>query len=178
MTDGIREQLILFCMSAYTGALMALAYDFIRIIRNVKKFRTIWIWIQDITYWVCFGYVFYHLLLNYNFGGVRAYAYLSVVLGMALYFFTVSRCFVKYTSLFLTKIVNTLLKILKLLCKPIKLLGKKLNEKIGKKMREWHKEHKAKGQRRKEERQHRKEERRRDVSAAEAVREERMTTEL
>lgn len=208
MTEEIREQLVLFCMSAYMGAVMAFAYDFIRILRNVKKYKTVWIWIQDIVYWICFGYVFYMLLLKYNFGGIRAYTYLGILIGMAVYFLTLSRLFVKYASILILKVANTLLKILKLASKPIKLIINKFNQTIGKKMSEWHIEQKVKRQQEKEERKHRKEEhlrqegrhrkgkhlrqeeRRRKgrhliqeeqpqgVSVREAGREERMTTEL
>lgn len=168
MTEQIREQLILFFMAVYTGIAMAFIYDFIRIIRNVKKVNALWIWGQDIFYWIAFVYVAYSLFLKYNFGGIRGYAFLGIILGMSLYFATVSKIFVKYASIIIVKFLNTFIKALKFIWKPIK-LGLLLIQKNVNKVIRWHR-------RREEKRIREKMERQQKESAEEAGRKEKVTT--
>lgn len=169
MTEQIREQLTLFGMAISTGLAMAFVYDFIRIFRIVRKSKNIWVWIQDVIYWLVFGYVVYGLLLKYNYGGIRGYAFLGIVVGMALYSLTISRFFVKYMSLLFEKILNTLLKALKILWKPIKLGISRLQNKFSRVI-EWRRE-------RKQEKKCKKEEEQQDVQAREARRKGVETTE-
>lgn len=170
MTDQIREQLILFLMAIYTGSVMACVYDFIRIARRVKKVSELWVWIQDILYWIVFGYIAYKLLLQYNFGEIRWYALGGIILGMSLYFATVSRVFVKYVSIIIVKFIYVLTKILKFVWKPIK-LGLSLISKEIDRVMQWHRQIKEKRIQEKAARQQ-------EESAREADKEEEVTTGL
>lgn len=169
MTEQIREQLMLFGMAIYTGLAMAFAYDFIRIFRIIRKSKNVWVWIQDIGYWLVFGYIVYDLLLKYNYGEIRGYAFIGIVAGMALYFFTISHFFVKYISLLFEKIFNTLLKALKILLKPIKLVVNRLKNRFSRVIG-WLIE-------RKQEKKCKKEEEQQDVQVREAKQKDMVTTE-
>lgn len=143
MTDQIREQLTLFVMAIYTGAVMAFVYDFIRIIRRIKKVSELWIWLQDIIYWDVFVYVAYALLLKYNYGGIRWYAFGGIITGMLLYYATVSRAFVQYASVIIVKFISIATKTLKFVFKPIK-LGLSLISKYIDKVIKWYRKREEK----------------------------------
>lgn len=171
MTEQIREQLYILCMSACLGVIMAFAYDFLRIMRNIRKYRELYIWLQDIIYWMIFAFIFYKTMLYYNYGAIRGYAFLGIFTGMLVYYKTVSGFFVRGTSFIIKKIINSLLKILKFIEKPIKLIGSRIDKTIGKKLISW-----KIAQEKKE--LHKKEKRPRKERARETNKEEEATTEL
>jgi len=101
---------------------MAFAYDCLKILRIVFKCGPCLIWAQDICYWVCCSYTIYKVLLEYNFGDIRWYAFVGLGLGMLTYSVTIGNIFVRY-----------LLKALKILYKPIKIITSRFKFSKGRK---------------------------------------------
>ena len=128
----IKDELILLFTSLYCGIIFAIVYDAIRIIRNLIKPHFIRVVIEDFIYWICVAYIFFSMLIKKNYGNLRWYPILGMLLAMAVYEIIVGRKLVLKISKVLEKIIRTLLKPLKKAGKRIKLRKTKIEEKFAK----------------------------------------------
>ncbi|MCL2753866.1 MAG: spore cortex biosynthesis protein YabQ [Defluviitaleaceae bacterium] len=90
MEHFLSSQAGIFLTLTLCGFLLGLLYDFFRIVRRVLKISKIWTAIQDIFYWgiaICFVFV---VLMFTNFGQIRGFVFLAAVLGVLVYFLSVS----------------------------------------------------------------------------------------
>ena len=131
----IKDELILLFTSLYCGIIFAIVYDAIRIIRNLIKPHFIRVVIEDFIYWICVAYIFFSMLIKKNYGNLRWYPILGMLLAMAVYEIIVGRKLVLKISKVLEKIIRTLLKPLKKAGKRIKLRKTKIEESLQKEIR-------------------------------------------
>lgn len=91
VSEAIGHETVLLGISVLVGAGLFLLYDILRIFRRIRPHGSVWIGVEDFWYWmICTGVVFV-MLYRENDGMARGFAIGGVVLGMALYYFLLSR---------------------------------------------------------------------------------------
>lgn len=106
MSYAIAVEVQFFIISILWGALILLAYDFLRIFRRIIKHNTIAVAIQDILFWVTAGVFIFAMIYKENDGIIRGFSVMGMSIGMVLYHYLLSGFLVKT----ITKIIQTLLK--------------------------------------------------------------------
>lgn len=109
-------------LSVLCGALMAVAYDFLRAKRREKKVPALIVYIEDTLWFIALGVMLYFLAFRANSGMVRWYSFAGAFIGAIVYKLIfgdkVMRLLQKLYGLF----VRGLLAIIKLIVWPINLV--------------------------------------------------------
>ena len=127
----ISEQAILFLTCVKTGIIMGILYDFIRIFRKIIRHPNWLVQIEDFIYWITCGCFAFVMIYWRNFGQIRSFVFLGIVIGATLYFTTVSLLFMKIA----TKIINRVLSIVLIPIKCIISIIRRFSSKIKKQIR-------------------------------------------
>ncbi len=107
------------------GIFITFIYDLLRIFRRVIPHNGFFVSMEDLAFWIyCGGEVFLMMYHEGN-GSLRWFAVLGALSGMVLYRKLVSGIFVKYVSLFLTRMLQFLAKCLAFLARPFRVACRK-----------------------------------------------------
>lgn len=106
------EQISAFLYSLCLGVIFCLFYDIFRALRFAIKFNDIFIFLQDIFYFVSISFVTFLFLLAFTNGEIRFYVIFGILIGFLICYFTFSKYF---------------LKLLKIIFKAFALIYKKIN---------------------------------------------------
>ena len=90
MADLIYDEAHLFMICLSLGALVALIYDGVRILRLLFRHKDWLVDIEDLIYWIFTAGLVFRTLFRYNQGVLRGYAFLGMFLGVVLYLLTLS----------------------------------------------------------------------------------------
>lgn len=105
LEDGLH-----FGQACICGAMLAVAYDFLRIFRRVVVHRRIfWSGVEDILFWIYAGIQLFLLSFETRAGVVRLFLLIGAVIGAIIYECILGRFLVKFVS----KIIKIPLKKLK-----------------------------------------------------------------
>lgn len=91
MADLIYDEAHLFVVCMSLGALLALVYDGLRILRLLFQHKDWLVDIEDLVYWIFTAWLVFRTLFHYNQGVLRGYAFLGMFLGVLVYLLTISR---------------------------------------------------------------------------------------
>ena len=127
MSGEIINEVDIFFRAIILGALFALIYDFIRIIRRIVFKSFIIMGLEDILYWLIMSVMTCVFLYKVNGGVIRLYIITGIAAGMILYELSIGRFAVKYLTIVLRFILRKICEILK---KIQKILCNKFNVKI------------------------------------------------
>lgn len=95
MNEIVNTQTYLFLACIQIGILMGMFYDLIRILRNIIKRPHLIIQLEDLVYWlICSGFAFY-MIYTHNYGAIRPFVFIGILLGGIFYFSTFSIIFMK-----------------------------------------------------------------------------------
>lgn len=112
MSENIIADLDLWLASIATGACMALAYDFLRLLRRLVRHGRLAVDLEDMLYWtVCF-FASFTLLYYGNNGVIRFVAVLGAALGMFLYTVSIGKVFVKFSYFLINETIGRLLRLI------------------------------------------------------------------
>lgn len=139
VSEAIGNEAVFFCVSMLCGMGLVLTYDFFRIFRRLIPHGNIWIGVEDVCYWFFCTVVVFLLLYQRNDGMIRAFCFLGIALGGAIYAFLLSRFVLKICVKTLGTILKFLGKILGALGKPFAKTGKKILTFIGKQLKKLYK---------------------------------------
>lgn len=64
------------------GAALAFSYEGLKVFRRLISHGTVWMALEDLTYWLICGFLIFRMLYRENSGAVRGFAVAAVVLGM------------------------------------------------------------------------------------------------
>ena len=68
------------------GMVLAGCYDIIRVFRRVVVHRGVrWIFAEDMVYWMCSGFVIFHVTFLINDGIIRSFSIAGLAMGAAIY---------------------------------------------------------------------------------------------
>lgn len=106
------------------GITIGIVFDIFRIIRKSYAIKSTTIQIQDLLFWIISGIIIAYGVFAINYGEIRAYFFLGIILGITIYILTVSK-FIQKVGI---KVLETLTKISKriigIILIPIKSLQK------------------------------------------------------
>lgn len=114
----------------YMGVYITFVYDILRIVRRVIPHPNFLVSLEDMGFWIyCAVEVF--LLMYYESNGtLRWFAICGALTGMFLYIKIASPFLVKYASMLLGKVWETVLKILEFALKPVARVLRRLKKKL------------------------------------------------
>ena len=109
----------------FMGIAMTFAYDIFRILRRVWPHNRLMISLEDALFWLVTAIAVFCLMHTQSNGKLRWFAVCGALFGMIVYKKTLSRSFVKYLSLLLTKVSQAVGKLLAFIGKPFGFCAKK-----------------------------------------------------
>ena len=97
----MNNQAYIFFIFILNGLIIGILFDIFRIMRKSFKtsdFRTN---LQDILFWIFTGLILLYSIFRFNNGELRAYIFLGVFIGVALYMLLFSKIFIKVNLWFI-----------------------------------------------------------------------------
>ncbi len=96
---------------------MCLAYDGLRILRNLIRHSLFWINAEDLLYWAVMTAVLFYLLFTYNRGEIRSFTIAGILTGSLFYLKTISPVYISLLSRALSPFFRLFRKIRQILRK-------------------------------------------------------------
>lgn len=104
----IDNQLMQFFLYVVSGMAISIFFDIFRVLRKSIKTSNIITYIEDTIFWIIVGLFLIWEIFTISYGELRGYIFIGLILGIILYFITISKFFIKIN----VKILNLLKKIL------------------------------------------------------------------
>lgn len=130
MSHVILRELQIVVNAFFSGVVITVVYDVLRIFRRGIYHSNFWIGVEDLIFWIFVALWTFGVLYRENDGNLRFYTMLFMGTGMILYHRTVSEPLVLFFGKVLRKLVNLLMIPLKLLKFYIVFLEKKLQKSL------------------------------------------------
>ncbi len=130
MSPQISEETLLLLMSIYSGLILVLCYDVIRIFRRIFYAGLLRVIVEDVIYWTVAAIFMFNIFLKYNYGRPRFFVVGVTLVTMILFELLLGKRIIDPLAVFLRKLIIFLLKPLKKEEEFIKLKLKKLSGKI------------------------------------------------
>jgi spore cortex biosynthesis protein YabQ len=125
----ISSQSKVFFLAISGGVLIGFAYDLLRIFRRLIKHNKIIIGIEDIVFFLITSVLMFIKIFDANYGVIRGFVLLGIVLGVLIYYSSVSSIVVKYSVFTIEKfiwVIKQIIMPLKYVAKPLVFIVKKL----------------------------------------------------
>lgn len=116
MSKDILLELYVFCKFLMLGVILCVAYDVIRISRRIIKRGKGIVAFEDVLAGVIAAFITFGLIYKENYGNLRGYIFSGMLVGMGLYWISISSLFVGIISksiLMLLQKINNAFKISK-----------------------------------------------------------------
>ena len=121
MSSAIISEWHFWLASIVTGAVMAFAYDLLRLFRRLVRHGRLWVDAEDLLFWTLCFFASFTLLYYGNNGVIRFAAVLGAGAGMLAYELTFGKIFVRYGYLLINKIFTPVSRIIKKILKKLRL---------------------------------------------------------
>ena len=102
------EQTYLFLVYIISGMLIGILFDIFRVLRKSFNTKDFFTYIEDIIFWIITGLFLIFVIFRFNNGEIRGYSICGILLGIAIYIFSISKIFIKIN----VKIITFLKKII------------------------------------------------------------------
>lgn len=129
MGDFFINQFGLFLMYLATGIIISLLFDIFRASRRTIKTSDTVTFIEDIIFWILATLLLLYITFILNSGNIRLFNFVGLALGGILYYFTVSKYFIKIMVIALGFIKKVSIKAFTIILIPLKIFLK-VNKKI------------------------------------------------
>lgn len=117
MADLIYEHTNIFLHSLLCGFCIWFPYDVLLMLRRTVKHNAVWMGVEDMLFWTLSACSIFSMLYTYNYGSLRGYVFLGVLLGILLHGFCVTKPLLSLYGLLLEKIKIILQNSMKLVSK-------------------------------------------------------------
>jgi spore cortex biosynthesis protein YabQ len=112
---SVSAQAYIFLYSIVGGVIIAFIYDIFRVKRRAVKTSMIFVYVEDLVFWIIVGAVMFAVIYLSNEGEVRGYIFIGSLLGIIAYNLIFSRI-VMAAFLF---IIKTIYRLVRFLCRLI-----------------------------------------------------------
>lgn len=85
MTELINIQFNMFAIATFLGVLMGFSYDVLRCIRRIIVHNLLFISLEDFIYWFAWTIIVLNSVAEYNYGQLRIYIFVTMLLGFCVY---------------------------------------------------------------------------------------------
>ncbi|MEG1993967.1 MAG: spore cortex biosynthesis protein YabQ [Oscillospiraceae bacterium] len=116
---NIQIQLADFVLGIILGAGIGLAYDAFRILRKAIKTSNFFVFIEDVLFFFLAGITTFNFLLETNMGKIRFYILFAELIGMLIYFATLSKIIMGVSNQIILFVKSFLRLIKKLVLLPL-----------------------------------------------------------
>ena len=113
----IYTQLQLFFIFLINGLLIALLFDFFRILRKAMKTADFITYIEDALFWILTGFIILYSIFTYNNGEIRLFMFMAIILSILIYLAFISKMILNISL----GIINVIKKILSTIFSIIKI---------------------------------------------------------
>lgn len=122
MNEIINQQTLLFVKSIQIGIMIAVLYDLIRIFRKMIKHPNWMVQVEDVLYWLMCILIGFSSLYMHNYGDIRLFIFIGMILGAIFYFATLSVFFMKIATWIIELAKQVIHYVIHMLSIPIKWL--------------------------------------------------------
>jgi len=122
MILSMQGQAMLFLSTVLVGAVIGLFYDVFRVFRKTARHPTWAVQLEDLFFWLAATVGTFYFMLTRSYGEIRPFAIIGVVLGVVLYFATISRWVVKICVIIVTYLKRVIAAAVRIILLPIRLL--------------------------------------------------------
>ncbi len=112
ITVTVTEQVSVLLWAIAAGVAMGLYYDLFRAIRIIFNCTRVSVILQDVFFWITSAVAVFFISITVNFGYLRIYFVMAILLSWLLYFVTLGR-----VTMFIVNIIAKMLKQLIELCR-------------------------------------------------------------
>lgn len=116
----IQNQTYVFLWSLFVGVILAVIFDFFRILRRKGNTPNYMVYIQDIIYWIIITFIIIMSAFITNDGELRGYMFIGYILGAIVYIVTISRYILKFVNKVLDLVENIFNQIKEIIHKILK----------------------------------------------------------
>lgn len=116
----IQNQTYVFFWSLFVGVILAVIFDFFRILRRKGNTPNYMVYIQDIIYWIIITFIIIMSAFITNDGELRGYMFIGYILGAIVYIVTISRYILKFVNKVLDLVENIFNQIKEIIHKILK----------------------------------------------------------
>ena len=120
MSSEIINQIYFLICSVFTGIIITLVYDGIKIIREVIKHNGFFIALEDVLFWIFASLFLFMMLYRVNDGTVRWFSIAGSGVGMWIYKKAAGQYIVEIMSTIINKTLHLVFRFLSLVFSPIK----------------------------------------------------------
>ena len=119
----IHHQVYVFLYSILVGAILALIFDFFRLLRRKGNTQNFLVYLEDFLYWIIVAFVIVISAFVTNDGDIRGFMFIGYMIGAIFYLILLSNLFLKT----LGGILDFFEKILKKIVSLFKKIGEKIH---------------------------------------------------
>lgn len=131
MPISVSNQAYIFLWAVLGGAIIAFLYDVLRIKRKAIKTISIFIYIEDLLYWIAVALVMFSVVYYSNDGEIRGYVFIGTLLGVILYMLMLSKLVIN-SSMFVIRTIYRIVKFIwNIVSYPFKVLLRILSVPLG-----------------------------------------------
>lgn len=113
--QSLNAQFYAFLVTVLAGITIGILFDFYRVIRGLVRPKKVFTYLGDLTFWVISTLVVFFLLLIGNWGEIRFYVWVGVLVGITAYLRYLSKLIIKVFSFLIYIINKTAALVLKIL---------------------------------------------------------------
>jgi len=121
---SVSTEAYIFLYSVLSGMLIAFIYDIFRIKRKVVKTAVLFLYIEDILFWIIVVIVMFVLVYYSNEGEIRGYIYIGAIIGIIIYLLLLSKIVIRCSMAVLNIMWKAIKFILFLFAYPIRIIYK------------------------------------------------------
>lgn len=127
MILSMSRQSLLFLTTIIMGMVIGFIYDIFRIFRKTTPHKNIFTQTEDLLFWLAVTFLMFYVMLNKNYGEIRLFVLLGAVLGMVMYFATLSHLIIKVSVAVIQFTKRVMVTVIRILFTPLRLLIKLLS---------------------------------------------------
>lgn len=129
MNQNIIPELHFFAASLTAGCLLAVLYDMLRVFRRLFRHSLFFVSVEDFFFWFIASIVGFSMVYIYNYGIIRWYAIVGMLLAAAVYHVFCSRFIIRFGITVCGLFFNPIRKGLKKIRKAVKIIWMKCVQK-------------------------------------------------
>lgn len=118
MSEEIFLEVKFFLISIACGILMLVVYDVLRIFRRIIRHGGLLVAAEDLLFWIAGGVFIFDMIYKQNYGIIRSFSILGLIIGMLFYHNMVSDKVVSWITRFIKWILKLIHSILHFIAAP------------------------------------------------------------
>lgn len=129
MNNFFNNELWLFAIYIASGIIICVLFDIFRALRKSIKTPDVITYIEDSIFWIITSIFLIYLIFILNSGNIRIYTFIGLALGGLVYYFSISKYFMKITVNIFTFLKKVFAEVFSIILIPIKTIFR-INKKL------------------------------------------------